>query len=58
MIECLIDGHKDIFYNENKYAEHLLKYHKTDFRVKLLIRWAKRKLKSNPTKYRLGEQEL
>lgn len=51
MIECLIDGHKDIFYNERKYVLHLLKYHKQDVRVKLLIRWAKRKLKSEGIKY-------
>lgn len=42
MIECDLDGHKDIFYNTKAFAKHIISKHKNQ---KDFLKWAKRKLK-------------
>jgi len=41
IIECQINGHKSIFTDHILYAKHLLKHHRKNPDVKILIKWAK-----------------
>ena len=38
MIECNLDGHKDIFYNARFFAKHIIEQHPNH---KDLVKWAR-----------------